>query len=280
MAPLLTLATPTITLRDYQEEAIARVLDAWTLPARRALVVLPTGMGKTLIFASLLKRLNEPALILAHREELLTQAREKIQWIWPEADVGLISGNLGLDEPGHQITIASVPSVIRPQRLRTLAERGIQTVIVDECHHSAARSYRTILNELRAGLIGGTKLLGVTATPDRGDKLTIEPIFGKPVFSQPLDLAIAAGHLAPLTGIVVQTGTNLDGVRTRMGDFVEHELAQAVNTIARNDEIVWSWLTHAKGRLTLCFTVNVQHAHDLAATFRSAGVNAAALDGT
>lgn len=129
-------------------------------------------------------------------------------------------------------------------------------------------------------MIVGTKLLGVTATPDRGDKLTIEPIFGKPVFSLPLDLAIAAGHLAPLTGIVVQTGTNLDGVRTRMGDFVEHELAQAVNTVARNDEIVWAWLTHAKGRPTLCFTVNVQHAHDLAATFRSAGVPAAALDGT
>jgi superfamily II DNA or RNA helicase len=80
MAPLLTLEAPTITLRDYQEEAIARVLHAWTLPSRRALVVFPTGAGKTIIFASLLKRLNEPALILAHREELLTQAREKILW--------------------------------------------------------------------------------------------------------------------------------------------------------------------------------------------------------
>jgi superfamily II DNA or RNA helicase len=176
MAPLLTLDAPTLTPRASQEEAIARVLDAWTRPARRALVVLPTGMDKTLIFASLLKRLNEPALILAHREELLTQAREKIRWLWPEADVGLISGNLGLDEQGHQITIASVPSMVRPHRLRALAASGIQTVIVDECHHSAARSYRTILGELRAGCMGGAQLLGVTATPDRGDKLaTNEP---------------------------------------------------------------------------------------------------------
>jgi superfamily II DNA or RNA helicase len=272
-----TIIAPAVQLRPYQEDALTAIEDARHAGKHTALVVQPTGTGKTVTFAALIQRLDVPTLILAHREELLTQAREKLLTLWPGADIGIIGA--GLDERNHRITIASVQSATRPKRLDCLVALGVRLVVVDEAHHILARSYRAILSHLSAGEAGGPFLLGVTATPDRGDRQDITILLGKPVYQVTLPEMICAGYLCDLKGLQVRTAISLDGVGTRSGDFNEEQLAAAVNRADRNQVIVAAYGKHAAGRPAIAFAAGVEHAHDLADAFRSAGITAAALDG-
>lgn len=270
-----------VTLRAYQREALDAIQTARQEGRGRALVVLPTGTGKTVIFNSLIAAWRVPTVILAHREELLTQARDKLLTIWPDADVGIVGA--GYHETGHAITIGSVQSLSKPRRLAHLAQADIRLLIVDEAHHTTAASYHRVLEAVGAGTSeadGGAFLLGVTATPDRADgKSIIDSVYGEPVYQASLPEMIRRGYLANLTGVCVRTSTRLDGVSTRLGDFAEGELAAVVNVLDRNEQIVKAWQRHASDRATLAFCASVDHAHDLAAAFRDAGVSAEALDG-
>ena len=277
----MTLSVLPVTrpqLRPYQEQAIAAIEQVRRDGRDTALLVLATGCGKTVIFSELIRQWNVPTLILAHREELLTQAAEKIRALWPSADIGILGA--GRDERGHHITIASVQSAVRGQRLDQLVGQGIRLVVVDEAHHSVAKSYRTILAALHAGEPDGPFLLGVTATPMRHDRHDIMTILGQPVFSMGLPEAIAKGWLCDLRGIQIRTTISLDGVGMRAGDFADEQLAAAVNRPDRNAIIVDAYRKHAAGRPALCFAVNVAHAHALSDAFNAAGVTSAALDGT
>lgn len=265
-------------LHDYQKEAVKAVFRALGDGQMAALIVQPTGTGKTVVFSEIIRQWQGATLVLAHREELLTQAREKLLRGWPEADIGLIGA--GHDEPGHLVTVGSVQSLSRKKRLAWLQEQNIELVIVDEAHHATAATYQKIIEALRAGQPDGSAfLLGVTATPKRSDKKSIRPIFGEPVFSAGLAEMIHRGYLCPPKGIQVKTTVRLDDVRTRMGDFMEGELQAAVNRQDRNEVIVSSYLEYAPDRQAIAFTAGVRHAHDLAACFRASGVDAEALDG-
>jgi superfamily II DNA or RNA helicase len=272
-----TRIAPAVQLRPYQEDALVAINTARAVGKNVALAVQPTGTGKTVTFAALIQRLDVPTLILAHREELLIQAKEKLLTIWPGADIGIIGA--GLDERNRRIIIASVQSAARPKRLACLAALGVRLIVVDEAHHILARSYRTILAALHAGESGGPFLLGVTATPDRGDRQDITTVLGKPVYQVTLPEMIRAGYLCDLKGLQVRTSVSLDGVGTRAGDFNEEQLAAAVNRADRNQVIVTAYQRHATGRQAIAFAAGVEHAHDLASAFRSAGIVAAALDG-
>ncbi len=151
-----------ITLRPYQQEAIDAVLAARQRGTMRQLVALPTGSGKTLIVGNLARTLNAQTLILAHRDELIEQAVDKVQMIWPEADIGVIKAER--NETGHQLTVASVQTLSRPQRLSQIDPCDL--LVVDEAHHAIAPSYRRIFKRLPNVLH-----IGVTATPCRGDGL-------------------------------------------------------------------------------------------------------------
>ncbi len=264
----------TMRLYPYQEMAITAAEDARQRGQARALWVMPTGTGKTVTFGELVRRRDVPTLILAHREELLTQARDKL------AALGIALPSMGIvgagfNEMGRQITIGSVQSLSRAKRLEWLARTGIELVVVDECHHRTAATYRRVLDAL-----AGVFELGVTATPDRADGGDLSEVYGPAVFTLKLPEMIRDGYLCDLRGIQVKTGTTLDGVRTRAGDFAADELQAVINRADRNQVIVDAWQRHAADRLTLAFTAGVQHAYDLAEVYRDAGVNAAALDGT
>lgn len=274
-----TLTTPAISLRPYQIEALRVSEEARESGANAALWQMATGAGKTLTFAELARRWNVPTLIIAHREELLLQSRATLRAIWSDVDVGILGA--GLEEMGHRVTIASIQSAVKPKRLEQLAAGGIRLVIIDEAHHASARTYRRLIEALHAGEEGGDCfLLGVTATPDRGDGASIEAIFGEPIVALTLPAMIRARWLCDLRGVEIRTTTRIDGVRTRAGDFREDELAAVVNQPERNKLIVEAWKRHAAGRPTLVFCVDVAHAYALAEAFRAAGVTAIALDGS
>jgi len=266
-----------LDLRPYQHEALQAIVEAQAAGLGHALVVLPTGTGKTVLFNTLVSTWRVPTLIMAHREELLTQARDKLLAIWPDADVGIVGA--GYNQPGHLVTIGSVQSLCKPRRIQALESSHIRLIIVDEAHHVAARSYRKVLKAVRAGEPGGAFHVGVTATPDRADgKSIVDATYGEPVYLASLPEMIRAGYLVNLRGVCVRTSTRLDGVHTRAGDFAEDELAALINRDDRNQQIVEAWQRHAGDRQTIAFCASVAHAQDLAESFRAAGVTAEALD--
>lgn len=131
-----------IALRDYQLDALAAVEAAAAEGITRQLIQLPTGAGKTIVFAELLRRRGGRSLVLAHRDELINQAVEKIRLVWPDADLGIVKAEK--NETTAQVIVASVQTLARERRLQQLP-RDFHTVVIDEAHHAAAESYQAIL---------------------------------------------------------------------------------------------------------------------------------------
>ncbi len=266
--------TSTITLRPYQETCIEQVLTAYQARPKggKALIVLPPGCGKTIVFTEIARCLGLTTLIIAHRQELLQQAADKFHMVDPMAVIGQVGA--GRHEWGAPVTVASVQTISRPEHMKALKRFGYGLVIVDECHHSASTGYQAVLDVLPDAFV-----LGVTATPDRYDKQSIKRIFGEPVFTASIIDMVEQGYLCDLRAIAVHTGTDLDSVHTQAGDFKQDELEEAIDTPARNARVVRAYIQHGKGRQTLCFAVTVAHAHHLADVFTTQGIRAAAVSG-
>lgn len=265
-------------IRPYQQEAIDAIMSARARGVSRQLVVLPTGCGKTICFVTLAKQLNVPTLIIAHREELIRQAADKVSIVWPEADVGIVMADA--DETHTQVVVASIQTACRDKRLETLKSCGFQLLIIDEAHHSVSESYRKLIKEL--GFLDGNPqklLVGVTATATRADGQGLGDIFEEIVFERSLPTMVKAGYLSDIKGKRILTQTDLSGIKTRYGDFVESELAHAVNTPHRNELIVEGYKKNASRRKAVAFCVDVAHSKDLAQTFLDKGISAAPVYG-
>jgi superfamily II DNA or RNA helicase len=269
-----------IQLRDYQRDCLCAVLEAHQEKnVTRPLVSLPTGTGKTIIFAALARELGWRTLVLAHRDELVRQAADKFSMVWPEASLGVVKADED-DFRDRQVVVASVQTLARPNRLERVAHEDFRLLVVDEAHHAPAISYRRIADYLLfMDAEPGRLLLGVTATARRADAVGLGCVFEDVVYHASILTMIRAGYLADLRGLRVRAGGDLSGVGTRHGDFAERQLARAVNTPERNAAVVAAYLEHAAGRKALAFTADVQHALDLAQAFRESGVEAAAVYG-
>ena len=273
----------TPVLRDYQDECLHAILDRYRSGVRKQLVSLPTGTGKTVIFASFPQffRMRKRMLVLAHREELIDQAREKILRSNPELSVGIEQAGRSADQTSD-VVVASVATLGRKDsaRIQRLNPEDFYLVVVDEAHHAVAPTYRRVLERFGVLEPQTQKLLvGFTATPKRGDRQGLDKVFDEIVFSRTLPEMILAGYLSPVSGFRVETEVDLSDVRIRMGDFVASQLSEAVNVEARNDLVVRVYADRLSDRQTLCFCVDVAHALSLADTFRAAGVPAAAVTG-
>lgn len=272
-----------LSLRDYQQECLASIMANYRAGVRRQLTCLPTGSGKTVIFAEFPRyfRMKKQMLVLAHREELLDQARDKLVRANPDLKVAVEQAGRNAD-PDSDVVVASVPTLGRKgsKRLQRLDPERFFLIVVDEAHHATAATYTRVLEHFGVFAPDTQKLLaGFTATPKRGDGQGLDAVFEKIVYSQNLPEMIQAGYLSPVAGYRVETDIDLSRVRTRMGDFVASHLSRAVNVDERNDLVVRVFQDRLKNRQTLCFCVDVAHAHCLAHAFNSAGIPAAAVSG-
>ena len=285
-------------LRPYQEEALQAVVDNLCAGVRQQLLVLATGLGKTVIAAQLPTVLKDLApgklLFVAHRNELLTQAMDKIQTWNPNLKIGLEKAESHADLD-CDVIIACNASIGRAGSTRMAHFwEDISVIVIDEVHHAVADSYLNIINDSGVLLPDSKKvLIGLTATPKRKnrarttqanllddeDLISLKSIFKKIVFSYPIRRGIKQGYLAPLHGFRINTKTSLDNVKTTAGDFQVDQLSETVNTMERNTQIVKAWKDNVKDKQTLCFTVDVQHAKDLADTFLRNGVMAQSIYG-
>ena len=270
------MPTQMITLRDYQRGAITAIEQAEARGVRRPLVALPTGTGKTIVFAELIRQRRGRALVLAHRDELIGQAVAKIRLVHPEADLGVVKA--GRDETGAQVVVASVQTLSRPHRLSRLTP-DFHTTVIDEAHHATADSYRRILEHVGSFRDDGPLTLGVTATPERADGAPLGDIWQEIVYRCDLLPMIQAGYLSDLRAIQVHLEADLDQVHTRAGDLKADELDNALRQANAPEHAVTAYHEHAAGRTALIFTPTVQSAHEMAAAFCAAGVTAEWLSG-
>ena len=251
-------------LRPYQIEALSAVDDYEAQNIRRQLIVLPTGTGKTVIFSHLNRF---PLLVLAHREELLEQAAEKIKHANPGVQVEIEQGQRYSGRA--EVVVASVPTLGRADsnRLTAFDRDFFSCVVVDEAHHAAAPTYRRVLDYFDKAL-----RIGVTATPQRGDNVRLDDVFEEIVYFKDIKEMIADGWLSPLVGYRIHSGCDISHVATRAGDWASDDLANAVNTQARNRLAVRAYKELGEDKKCLVFCVDVEHSRSMAAAFRDAGI--------
>jgi superfamily II DNA or RNA helicase len=261
-----------LTLRPYQQDATDAVRDAWQRGTHKPVITLPTGTGKTVIFGSIIRDCPGRVLVLAHRDELISQAQAKIRHLVETRQVGRVQG--ADDDYTAPIVVASVQS-LHERRLKRWTPGTFDLVVIDECHHAAAPSYRRILAHLNP-----PRLLGVTATPFRGDRTTLKTVFDEIVYHLPLREAIRDHWLTDIRSFRVVTDTNLDPVHTQGGDFHAGELENTLNNPVRNALILQAVRQYGQGRRTVVFAAGVQHAHALAALAQQQHLPAAVITGT
>lgn len=296
------------TLREYQEDALDRTAKAEARGVRKQLGVAATGLGKTVMFSALAERRGGRALVLVHRDELVSQAVDKMRQVWPEARVGIVKAKD--DDVRADVVVASIQTLARPARLArllapitgsSLLSRAapFELVIVDEAHHSAAQTYRSILEAVRAGeperlatpeevdagcelgvVSEGPLLLGVTATPDRGDGKGLDDLFDEIVWNYDILWGIRSGYLSDVRGLRVTLSTlDLSAVKVSRGDYEAGAAGRALEDAQAPALTVAAWMEHALGRRTLVFTPTVHLASLTAAAFVSAGVAAGIVHG-
>src|SRR6266566_3314665 len=218
---MATIAPPTpfrLTPRPYQHEAVAALLTAAARGVQRPLLVLPTGTGKTIIFALLVQRRGGRALILAHRDELIQQAVDKLHLVDPTLPLGIVQAER--DELTAPTVVASVQTLSRRPRLARLVP-DFRTIVIDEAHHAPAPSYRRILAYCHAWRPDGPLVVGVTATPARGDRQSLRQVFDGIVYQKTLVEMMQAGYLDDLRAMQVLLQADFDALRTHHGGFDE-----------------------------------------------------------
>jgi ATP-dependent helicase IRC3 len=270
-------AQRTISLRPYQQEALAAIAEAESRGIRRQLVSLPTGTGKTVIFAHLLQQRSERALVLAHRDELIEQAASKIRTIDPLAQVGICKAER--DEWQHPITVGSVQTISRHHRLERIPRDRYHTIIIDECHHATADSYCRILAHFGAFSSRGPLAVGFTATPERADEQELGAVFEEIVFRRDIESMIREGYLCDLRAVQVKVAVDYGSLRTRAGDYDAEDLGNALQKANAPEHVAAAYLEHAAGRKALVFTPTIALSHIMAKAFTKIGVAAEALSG-
>lgn len=260
-----------LALRPYQEESLQANADALARGTRRQLVVLPTGCGKTVCFSKLLERRGGTALILAHRDELLRQAAEKIRTVAPELAMSIGFVQADRDDVGAPIVLASVQTLARSSRLARLP-RHFTTQITDEAHHATAATYRRIAEHVHADLH-----VGYTATAERSDRSLLVPdCFDEIVYARSLLEMIDAGYLCDLRGIRVELAElDLSKVRTSRGDYQANDLGRALHAAHAPDHVAAALLEHAPDRKSIAFLPTVELAAETAAAIDATGIPAA-----
>lgn len=269
-----------LTLRPYQREAVEAVLAARRRGVRRMVVCLPTGAGKTVIFSELARLARRQVLVLAHREELLGQAREKLERALAGRSVVSIERGSERAAAGARVLVCSIRSLHEERLASLLRGRDIGLILYDECHHAAAEDNLRVLRQLGAfdDDWSGT-LLGFTATTSRGDGKGLDAVFEKIVYTRTLPQMIGEGYLAPLRGYRISTSADLSRLSASGLDFREDDLAEAVDIEERNALVARSIQELARDRRTLAFCVTVNHARHLSGALNRLGVAAGMVYG-
>jgi superfamily II DNA or RNA helicase len=245
------VAPALFTLRPYQEDAIRAVLDEFNSGIQRTAVVLPTGMGKTVIFCTQIRELalsGSRVLVLVHRDELVSQTVAKLAGIAPELTVGVVKATR--DEWADvNVAVASVQTLGRDSRLNRVPDDQFGYIVVDECHHAAADSYVKIMTGF--GCFDperGTRAVGYTATLDRADGRPLAAVWQSVAYQKDLKYGIFNGYLVDVRGVQITVdGLDLASVARTAGDLQSGSLGDALESSGAVAVIADAYKEHATG---------------------------------
>jgi len=261
-------------LRPYQAEAKQAILSAWSEGYQKTLLVLPTGCGKTVVFSSVAEeQVNKGhrVLIMAHRGELLTQAADKLmdatglESVLEKAE----SSSLGSSVP---VTVGSVQSLAQEKRLARFPSDYFQDIIVDEAHHCLSDSYKRVLNHFPKA-----NILGVTATPDRGDMKNLGEFFDNKAYEYSMNEAIREGYLCPIKAQMIPLELDISNIGVSNGDYAVGEIGSALEPYLH--QIALEMLRYCKGRKTVVFLPLIKTSQKFCQMLNDIGLSAAEVNG-
>lgn len=213
-------------LRPYQQEAKEAIFSQWGNGIHNTLLVLPTGCGKTIVFAKVTEdcvRRGDRVLILAHRGELLEQAADKIAKA-TGLGCAVEKAEESCRESWFRVVVGSVQTLMREKRLGQFPADYFDTIIVDEAHHCISDSYQRVLQHFP-----DAQVLGVTATPDRGDMRNLGQVFESLAYEYTLPKAIKEGYLSPIKALTLPLKIDMSGVGVQAGDFKASDIGTALD---------------------------------------------------
>ncbi len=261
-------------LRPYQTEARDAVLSEWEKGHKRTLLVLPTGTGKTVVFASIAKeqvKRGHRVLVMAHRGELLSQAADKLKStsgldsVLEKAE----STSLGSSVP---VTVGSVQSLCQEKRLDRFPQEYFQDIIVDEAHHALSDSYRRVLEHFP-----NANVLGVTATPDRGDMKNLGTVFETKAYEYTMPEAIRDGYLCPIKAQMIPLELDIKSVGISNGDYSAGEVGSALEPYL--EQIAAEMTHYCKGHKTVVFLPLIATSQKFCHMLNNVGLHAAEVNG-
>ena len=233
--------------RTYQVDAADAIFREWDKGNRKTLLVLPTGTGKTIVFCRVIERIVRQGgrvLVLAHRGELLSQAADKLSRV-TGIGCGLEKGESSALDEWWPVVVGSVQTLMRPSRMELYSPDFFTAIIVDEAHHCLADSYQRVLDYFAANV------LGVTATPDRGDMKNLGQYFDSLAYEYSLPRAIRDGFLAPIKALTIPLKIDISAVSTQAGDYQAAALGSALDPYL--EQIAEEMVDHCMDRKTVLF---------------------------
>lgn len=261
-------------LRPYQQEAKTSIFEEWDKGVQKTLLVLPTGCGKTIVFAKVAEecvRKGHRVLIMAHRGELLEQAADKIA-----KATGLGCATEKAEEScigqWFRIVVGSVQTLMRTKRLEQFPSDYFDTIIIDEAHHCLSDSYQRVLSHFDQA-----EVLGVTATPDRGDMRNLGQYFDTLAYEYTLPKAIKEGYLTPIKALTVPLRMDLSSVGVQAGDFKVSEIGNVLDPYLY--QIADAMIKYCKNRKTVVFLPLVKTSQKFRDILMEKGFNAAEVNG-
>lgn len=262
------------SLRPYQQAARDSIHAQWEQGRLRTLLVLPTGTGKTIVFASVAAdqvRAGDRVLILAHRGELLEQAADKLQ-----RSTGLVSAVEKAESTclnsWFRVVVGSVQTLQRSARLERFPRDYFGTIIIDEAHHAITDGYRRILDYFE-----GAKVLGVTATPDRGDMRNLGEVFDSLAYEYKLTDAIKEGYLCKIMAQTIPLQLDISEVGFTSGDYSLGQLGTALDPYL--EQIAAEMAQRCKGRKTVVFLPLIKTSQKFRDLLNAKGLRAAEVNG-
>lgn len=261
-------------LRPYQQEARESIQDEWEKGVKRTLLVLPTGCGKTIVFSKVIEdrvRLGERVLVLAHRGELLDQAADKL-----ERSTGLKCATEKAEQTSigswFRVVVGSVQTMMRAKRLEQFDRGFFDTIIIDEAHHCLSDSYQRVLQYFESA-----NVLGVTATPDRGDMRNLGSYFESLAYEYTLPRAIKEGYLCPIKALTIPLQLDLSSVGQQAGDFKNSDLSTALDPYL--ESIAAEMWRVAQDRKIVVFLPLVKTSQKFTRILNAVGFRAAEVNG-